>query len=94
MEYRTLHVLVSGQVQGVGYRAATQRTAASLGLTGWVRNLPDGRVEACVQGPSEALQEILAWFEDGSPRSQVTDVESRELENQPPFEGFEIRRGS
>lgn len=92
MQQRTLLVQIAGKVQGVGYRAATQRTAASLGISGWVRNLPDGRVEACVQGPDSDLERILEWFHKGPPASRVDQVVVAANAESPRFTEFEIRR--
>jgi acylphosphatase len=71
-------VLVSGRVQGVWYRGAMQSEARSLGLVGWVKNLPDGRVEAVVQGTTESVSEILRWCETGPPAASVSSVDSRD----------------
>jgi acylphosphatase len=65
---------VSGRVQGVFYRATCVRRASSLGLTGYARNLADGRVEVLACGDEGALTEFVAWLWDGSPASRVTDV--------------------
>ena len=67
-------VVVSGLVQGVWYRAFTQDAAAELGLSGWVRNLPDGRVQAEVEGPRARVEELLARLRIGPPRAVVADV--------------------
>ena len=67
-------ILVSGMVQGVGYRFFTQRAAEELGLSGWVRNLPDGRVRAEVEGPRPRVEEWLARLRVGPRLSSVTDV--------------------
>jgi acylphosphatase len=69
------HVFVTGRVQGVFFRAFTQRTASARGLRGWVRNLPDGRVEAVFEGPDEAVREQVAWCDEGSPHARVEHVE-------------------
>lgn len=68
------HVWVEGRVQGVYFRMETRRMAASVGVTGWVRNLPDGRVEAVFEGPPEAVAKALAWVHHGPDRAVVTDV--------------------
>ena len=86
-----VHVLVSGRVQGVYYRANTRDTARSLGVDGWVRNLVDGRVEAVFEGPSEAVEEMTEWCYEGSPAANVEDV-AVEYEQPESVEGFEIRR--
>ncbi|HEX6989915.1 MAG TPA: acylphosphatase [Bacillota bacterium] len=69
------HVLVSGRVQGVGFRAATRTTARRLGLGGWVRNLPDGRVEGWFVGPRSAVEAMVAWCHHGPNRARVDRVE-------------------
>lgn len=65
---------VSGRVQGVFYRATCVRKAGALGLTGFARNLADGRVEVLACGDEAAVEEFLAWLWEGSPASKVTDV--------------------
>ncbi len=67
-------IIVSGNVQGVGYRAFTQRTADALQVSGWVRNLPDGRVQVEVEGPRANVEELLARLRVGPRLSSVTDV--------------------
>lgn len=67
-------VLVSGLVQGVWYRAFTQQAAEELGLMGWVRNLPDGRVQAEVEGPRKHVEDLLSRLRVGPPGAVVTDV--------------------
>lgn len=69
-----IHCLVSGRVQGVCYRAYTQREARRLGITGWVRNLPDGRVELKASGPPAALEEFRQWLHRGPPQALVHEV--------------------
>jgi acylphosphatase len=65
---------VSGRVQGVFYRATCVRKAESLGLTGYARNLSDGRVEVLACGEEAAVDELVAWLWEGSPASKVSDV--------------------
>ncbi|GAA2741836.1 MULTISPECIES: acylphosphatase [Kitasatospora] len=74
-------VLVSGLVQGVFYRDTCRREAAGLGVAGWVRNLPDGRVEAVFEGEREAVERMVAWCGRGSSRSAVDHVDVTE---EPP----------
>lgn len=69
------HILVSGKVQGVFYRKHTHKAAVERELTGWVRNLPDGRVEIMAEGPAAAVQSLEKWCYTGSPKSKVTGVE-------------------
>jgi len=70
-----LHAWVSGRVQGVFFRDSTRREAQALGLTGWVHNLPDGRVEAFFVGPRAACETVLAFLRAGPPRAQVVEVD-------------------
>lgn len=69
------HVLVSGKVQGVGYRHALATLARQLNIFGWCRNLPDGRVEAWLQGNQNAVEQILDWLYQGPPLATVENVE-------------------
>ena len=87
---RALHVYISGLVQGVGFRFATYRHAGSLGLTGWVRNTPDGRVEALVEGERGVLEGMLEWCRQGPVLSRVDKVNSTWPQATESFEGFEI----
>lgn len=68
------HVLISGRVQGVSYRVTCRDEAASRGLTGWVRNLPDGGVEAAFEGPDSDVKAMLEWCRRGPPLASVQDV--------------------
>lgn len=86
-------VIVSGTVQGVWFRESTRRRASELGLSGWVRNLPDGRVEAEFEGAAEAVEAALQFVGEGPEHARVDSVrveERRELdpdasEARPPF---------
>lgn len=69
-----MHCFVSGKVQGVWYRASTEKEAKKLGLTGWVRNLSDGRVEVMVCGEPETVNQLLAWLRRGPPLAVVSEV--------------------
>lgn len=90
METVRVHVWVSGIVQGVFYRASTAEVARSAGLNGWVRNLPDGRVEAVLEGPRDAVEHVLEWMRSGPPRAVVEDVDAVE-EPVEGLNGFAIR---
>lgn len=84
------HIFVSGFVQGVGYRHFVRKKARELGLTGWVRNLPDNRVEAVFAGSKEKINEIVALCKKGPFLSEVEDVEvlwEKEIEK---FTSFDI----
>jgi acylphosphatase len=71
-------VVVEGVVQGVWFRASTRETAARLGLDGWVRNLPDGSVEAVFEGEPDAVDQAVAWCRVGPPRAMVRSVQVAE----------------
>jgi acylphosphatase len=86
------HVRISGQVQGVFFRDSTSRKARELNLAGWVKNLPDGRVEAVFEGPSESVKEILRWCEEGPQHASVENVDA-DIEDVGGdlMSGFEVR---
>jgi acylphosphatase len=73
MACRRFHV--SGHVQGVFFRASTRQQALALGLTGYARNLPDGRVEVLACGDTAALQSLHAWLREGPAQARVSDVQ-------------------
>ena len=68
-------VIVGGVVQGVYFRSTTRDMAAGLGLDGWVRNLPDGRVEAVFEGDRESVDKAVVWVHHGPPRAAVQGIE-------------------
>jgi acylphosphatase len=80
-------VVVRGRVQGVFFRVETRDRARSLGLTGWVRNAPDGSVEAVFEGDRERIESMLAWCRRGPSLAQVDDVQA-EWEEPVGEEGF------
>ena len=82
--------VVSGRVQGVFYRTSTQDTARRLALTGWVRNLADGRVELVACGSEATLAEFEGWLWQGPPSADVISVEISD-ETEKLFPGFAIR---
>ncbi len=84
-------VLVEGQVQGVGFRYFTRRTAQALELTGWVRNRSDGAVEAVLEGPKIAVQAALAALRQGPAGGQVARLHSEEHPYRGEFDCFEVR---
>ncbi len=88
---RRVHLLISGRVQGVFYRANTRDEARRLGLTGWVRNLPDGRVEALVEGEEERIKRLIDWCHHGPPGAVVREVQAHWEDYRGEFTGFEIR---
>jgi acylphosphatase len=86
-----LKLIISGRVQGVCYRWFTRDTAVELGLTGWVRNLPDGTVEAVVEGEKEKLEQLLGWCKQGPDLARVTDIQAEWEEATGEFQDFSIR---
>jgi acylphosphatase len=87
-----LHLVINGRVQGVGFRWFVRQAARALGLTGRVRNLPDGRVDVRVAGDPDALAQFLERMREGPPASRVTEIEETELSPVPFWDGFEIDR--
>ena len=85
------HVRVSGQVQGVFFRDSTRQKAEELGLAGWVRNVPDGQVEALFEGPSEKVEAMVRWCEEGPQRASVENVDTNFESAGGDLEGFEVR---
>ncbi|MBI4576881.1 MAG: acylphosphatase [Planctomycetes bacterium] len=84
-------LLASGRVQGVCYRAGCREAAQALGLTGWVRNLGDGRVEAVAEGPRGLLEELAAWCRRGPSAARVREVQVSWGEATGEFVSFEVR---
>lgn len=89
-EQLCLHGFVSGRVQGVWYRGSTQKQARKLGITGWARNLPDGRVEFLICGAEAAVHQLEAWLHEGPPAAEVSGVEVEQVPWQE-MEGFATR---
>ncbi len=88
---RSLHCLVSGKVQGVYFRAWVFDQASNLGLSGWVRNLDDSRVEVLAQGSESALEELRTRLLKGSPLSRVDNVDYSMIDYDKAHQGFSIR---
>lgn len=74
MTQKRVRVLVSGRVQGVFYRETLRRRVAELGVSGWVKNLPDGRVEAVFEGEEEAVREAVDCAREGPPFARVSEL--------------------
>ncbi|HET7270417.1 MAG TPA: acylphosphatase [Rubrobacter sp.] len=90
-ELERAHVRVSGQVQGVFFRDSTRQKAGELGLAGWVKNLPDGQVEAVFEGPSESVREMVRWCEEGPRHAWVENVDADFESAGGDLQGFEVR---
>jgi acylphosphatase len=85
------HVRVTGRVQGVFFRAWTKDQAQALGVSGWVRNCPDGRVEAHVEGEPGIVERMISKLRDGPPAANVEDVRTWDVEP-CDFDSFEVRQ--
>lgn len=90
---KRVHLIIEGRVQGVGYRVSLMQEGQRLGLVGWVRNLPDGNVEAVVEGASDQLEKLIAWCHKGPPMAYVTEVKTTFQEATGEFKGFEVGIG-
>jgi acylphosphatase len=90
MAQRRVHLWVRGYVQGVGYRAHARQQATLLGLTGWVKNLPDGQVEVVAEGDEATLQRLIAWCRRGPEMAEVESVEVRWEHHTGEFNRFGI----
>lgn len=91
MARESYRFVVSGRVQGVYFRQSTADRATALGLDGWVRNRPDGRVEGVAAGAPEALAQLRTWLDRGPPAARVEAVEWEQSSGQPES-GFVVRR--
>ena len=80
---RRVHIFISGRVQGVSFRAHLWKEANAHKVTGWVRNLPDGRVEAVFEGEDRDIDKMLAWCQSGPPHARVDQV----IVEEEPFTG-------
>lgn len=91
MAAKRAHVFVRGRVQGVSFRYYTVREAQRKGVSGWVRNLHDGRVEAIFEGDQAAVEGMVDWCRSGSPAAIVDDVKVSWSEPKGEFDGFRVR---
>lgn len=87
---KRMHVFITGRVQGVFFRVETERTAKSLNLTGWVRNVDDGGVEAVFEGEDHRIDQMIAWCYAGPPASRVDHVDFMEEPYTGIFSVFKI----
>lgn len=90
MEKARVHVFISGLVQGVFFRWNTKKMADKLQLSGWVRNLPDGRVEAIFEGNRESIEKMIEWCKKGPSEAIVEKVEIIWEEYKSEYKGFKI----
>ena len=85
-----IHIKVNGLVQGVFFRASTEKKAGELGLTGWVKNCDDGSVEIMAEGKKDALQKLYSWACEGSESARVDGCKEEWGEYKGEFSGFRI----
>jgi len=85
------YIFVSGRVQGVFFRDSTRRKAKTLDLTGWVRNLPDGRVQILAEGRKSDIEKLISWAQKGSLLAKVRKVDVKWQDSRAEFTDFEIR---
>ncbi len=90
MRRKQVHVFISGTVQGVSFRAFTQREAHKYGVHGWVRNVEDGRVEAVFSGTEDAVDRLVIWCQRGPLSAQVSGIELQPM-GLEAFFGFDVR---
>ncbi|MCK4443189.1 MAG: acylphosphatase [Thermoplasmata archaeon] len=86
------HAIFRGRVQGVFFRANTERKAREVGVVGWVRNLADGTVEAVFEGDRDAIQEAIEWCRDSQPYAKVSSVQVSWDDPTDSYTSFEVRR--
>jgi acylphosphatase len=87
---KCIRCIVSGRVQGVFFRRSAQREAEALGVSGWARNLPDGRVEVLACGEPAALEAMQRWLRQGPPQAAVSDVACDGHDQPPDLSGFDV----
>ena len=87
------HVFISGRVQGVFFRSETMYEAKQLGVTGWIHNIPDGRVEAVFEGEEKSVKGLVGFCRRGPPGARVTDLDIIWENYTGEFRNFEVRHG-
>ena len=85
------HIFITGRVQGVGFRHFTKKNAGRLGVRGWVKNLPDGRVEAIFEGDEKGVSQLIDRCEEGPRSAYVEKLEVEDEKEEGAFNGFEVR---
>lgn len=91
MKKSSMHVFISGRVQGVWFRANTKQKAEQLSVTGWVKNTSDGRVEAIFEGEENNVKEMIEWCHRGPPQAKIDNVEIKDQMPTSGFDSFSIR---
>jgi len=91
MDKARVHIYVAGKVQNVFYRNFIKRKASTLNVTGWVKNISDGRVEAVLEGEKDKIEELVNWAKKGPMFAKVDEIEVISEEYKGEFDNFEIR---
>lgn len=91
MEYIRRHLVIRGRVQGVWFRESTRRQAVALSVTGWVKNLAEGSVEAVLEGPEPQVSQLISWCHKGPSAASVTEIHETQETWRKEFDDFEIR---
>jgi acylphosphatase len=92
VERKRAEIRISGKVQGVFFRASTREQARARNLGGWVKNMPDGSVEAVVEGAAEDVQELVEWAHEGPDAASVDDIDVRWMDPQGDTRSFTVRK--
>ncbi|MFH1083259.1 MAG: acylphosphatase [Pseudomonadota bacterium] len=90
MDRTRVHLIIEGRVQGVWFRESTRREAVSRRLFGWVRNRPDGKVEALIEGPADQVKNLVSWCQKGPSAARVAAVHEQQEKWQGEFTSFDI----
>ena len=90
MDNKRMHLIIEGRVQGVWFRESTRRQAVSLGVSGWVKNRPDGTVEALLEGSEGAVLRLVAWCGKGPSGANVTRIHETEEAWRGEFDAFDV----
>ena len=90
MDNKRMHLIIEGRVQGVWFRESTRRQAVSLGISGWVKNRPEGTVEALLEGPEEKVLRLVAWCGKGPSAAAVTKIHEAEEAWRGEFDAFDV----
>lgn len=85
------HLIISGRVQGVFYRASCEEVARQYGLKGWVKNVPTGQVEVLAQGEKEKIEKLIGWCKKGPPSARVNNIKIEWQEALEVFDRFEVK---
>jgi len=88
--FKRVYLLITGKVQNVSYRINAKRKAEELNLTGWVKNMPDGKVEIIAEGEEENLKSMISWCYNGSDGAVVNKVKAKWTEYEEKFDKFRI----